>query len=183
MSEETLQNPVSRPPSEVSALVDSMDLVAFIGTKVLDAARMTRGDYNDLRGWKIPADEDPNDAGRVVRYSDGYISWSPEETFLDAYKPLTGMSFGVALEAVKRGAKIARAGWNGKGMWITYSPGNPGLAAADAWSQNIKKLAIASGGKVNITPYLAMKTAAGDIQCGWLASQSDMLADDWTIVK
>lgn len=57
----------------------------YIGTKVVDAEPMTRGDYNKHRGWQIPADEDPNDEGYRVLYPDGYVSWSPKEVFENAY--------------------------------------------------------------------------------------------------
>ena len=51
----------------------------YIGTKQIEARPMTRGDYNNYRGWQIPAEENPADEGYLVRYSDGYESWSPEE--------------------------------------------------------------------------------------------------------
>lgn len=46
---------------------------------------MTRGDYNNFRGWNIPENENPNDKGYIVKYSDGYISWSPKSVFEEAY--------------------------------------------------------------------------------------------------
>ena len=53
----------------------------FIGIKEVDAKPMTRGDYNKYRGWQIPADENPEDEGYLVKYSDSYESWSPKEAF------------------------------------------------------------------------------------------------------
>lgn len=68
----------------------------FTGTKTVRAKPMSRKEYNDLRGWEVPADEDPNDAGMLVEYLDGgkanhpdfsgYISWSPLDVFQRAYK-------------------------------------------------------------------------------------------------
>ncbi len=68
----------------------------YIGTKAVKAAPMTRGDYNVLRGWECPADENPADAGFLVEYVDGgkanhpdfagYVSWSPADVFARAYK-------------------------------------------------------------------------------------------------
>jgi hypothetical protein len=58
----------------------------FIGTKVIIAEPMTRGAYNEFRGWKIPENEDPNDEGYFVQYEDNYISWSPKATFEAAYR-------------------------------------------------------------------------------------------------
>ena len=70
----------------------------YEGTKRLYATTMNRGDYNDYRGWEVPADENPADEGYLVEYVDGgqsnhldhagYISWSPKDVFERAYKPI-----------------------------------------------------------------------------------------------
>lgn len=57
----------------------------YIGTKQIEAEPMTRGEYNEYRGWNIPADENPADEGYLVKYTDGYISWSPKKQFEDVY--------------------------------------------------------------------------------------------------
>lgn len=57
----------------------------YIGCKLLKAEPMTRGAYNEYRGWTIPEDEDPEDPGYFVRYPDGYVSWSPKHIFEQAY--------------------------------------------------------------------------------------------------
>ena len=57
----------------------------YIGCKLLKAEPMTRGAYNEYRGWTIPEDEDPEDPGYFVRYSDGYVSWSPKHVFEQSY--------------------------------------------------------------------------------------------------
>lgn len=46
---------------------------------------MTRGKYNEYRGWTMPEDEDPADDGFLVVYSDGYETWSPKKQFVEAY--------------------------------------------------------------------------------------------------
>ena len=85
------------------------------------------------------------------------------------------MNFGEALHELKAGRKVARKGWNGKGMWLILVPGSP----------NIKPVAGTPYSKagiieeVNIDAHIDMFTAAGSMQPGWLASQNDMLADDW----
>jgi hypothetical protein len=164
----------------------------FIGVKLIIALAMTREEYNKLRGWTVPADENPSDAGYLVEYADGgqanhpdfagYISWSPKDVFERAYRPVVGMTFGLAIEAMKQGAKVARSGWNGKGMWLALGAGNPANPAASFWNQHTRAFAEQNGGSAPVLPYILMKTAAGEILMGWLASQSDMLAEDWTIV-
>lgn len=58
----------------------------YIGTKMIEAKPMNRGDYNKYRGWTIPEDENPADEGYLVKYSDGYESWSPKKQFEEAYR-------------------------------------------------------------------------------------------------
>ena len=62
-----------------------MNFEKYTSTKQLEAVPMTRGEYNKYRGWTIPADENPEDKGYLVKYSDGYISWSPEKQFEESY--------------------------------------------------------------------------------------------------
>jgi hypothetical protein len=92
------------------------------------------------------------------------------------------MSFGEALRAMKAGTKVARSGWNGKGMWICRGDGQENLPADKFWNKHTRAFAEANGGHADVLPYLIMKTADGKILMGWLASQTDMLAEDWEIV-
>ena len=62
----------------------------YIGVKEIDAKPMTRGEYNKYRGWTIPADENPDDEGYLVKYSDEYESWSPKNVFEEAYVEYDG---------------------------------------------------------------------------------------------
>lgn len=124
------------------------------------------------------------------------------------------MNFGMALERLKRGVRVARAGWNGKGMWIAIvrpydvpgdsSPGNKVFVKIDItdrvprppeladdveftvgdmlygqkeWEQHgVKRSSLYS-----LAPWIGMKTA-DDCFVPWLASQTDLLAEDWEIV-
>lgn len=58
----------------------------YIGVKKVEAEPMTRGDYNSFKGWTIPDNENPDDEGYLVKYSDDYISWSPKKQFEEAYR-------------------------------------------------------------------------------------------------
>ena len=89
-----------------------------LGVKLIDARPMTRGDYNKYKGWEIPENEDPTDEGCLVIYPDGYESWSPKDVFDKAYRPITGLTYGLAIEALKKGHRVCRSGWNGKGMFV-----------------------------------------------------------------
>ena len=93
-------------------------------------------------------------------------------------------SLGWAIDRLKQGAKVARSGWNGKGMWISMTEGKTlDLDIHDIWTQNVKDIAVENGGTVELLPYLVMKTADKKLQIGWLASQSDLLAEDWEEVR
>ena len=146
----------------------------YIGTKVIQARPMTRGEYNKYRGWPIPADESPYDDGYLVAYPDDYVSWSPKDVFEDAYRETDAMNFGMAIEAVKKGYRVARNGWNGKDMYVFLAYEADFVTDADisAFDQL----------EVEVGDMLVMKTAQNTFQPGWLASQADMLADDWYII-
>ena len=60
----------------------------FIGIKKIEAEPMTRGDYNNSRGWIIPIGENPRDEGYKVKYADNYVSWSPKQVFEEAYSKI-----------------------------------------------------------------------------------------------
>lgn len=91
------------------------------------------------------------------------------------------MNFGNALEELKSGGRVTRSGWNGTGMWIVLSPGHKNLLAAQIWSPQIRAHAEAGSGTMNFRPYLMLLTADGEM-VPWVASQSDILADDWSVL-
>lgn len=96
-----------------------------------------------------------------------------------------GMTFGKAIKAMKKGNKVARAGWNGKGMFIYLVRGqevpyenlrNEALLALSSTPVNETRT-------IRINPHIDMYAADGSIVVGWLASQTDMIATDWGIVE
>lgn len=92
------------------------------------------------------------------------------------------MDFGKAIEALKNGERVARKGWNGKGMWLALTKGST-IASEHARSGAVLAAANAGAKSITINDHIDMKTADGSVCCGWLASQSDMLSDDWLIVE
>ncbi len=87
------------------------------------------------------------------------------------------MDFGLALQALRVGRRVARAGWNGKGMFLVLVPGTPQVKFSEGTPYRNSGLV-----QADIAPHIDMFTAQGNFQPGWLASQADMLADDWQIV-
>lgn len=88
------------------------------------------------------------------------------------------MNFGEALESLKLGKKVARDGWNGKGMWLILVNGSPNIKPVAGTPYS--KAGIVE--EVNIDAHIDMFTAQKSMQPGWLASQSDMLAEDWEVI-
>jgi len=151
----------------------------YLGVKIIEAEPMNLGDYNNFRGWPIPENENPLRDGYKVVYSDGYVSWSPREIFEEAYRPTDGLTLGLAIEAAKKGFKVARAGWYGKGLFVVYQKGYPqgipcNKQTAEAWGMNEGDLFICN-------PYLQIKQADGSHSM-WAPSIGDALAEDWMIV-
>ena len=158
----------------------------FIGTKMILARPMGRGEYNTYRGWQIPLDENPADEGFLVEYVDGgasnhpdhagYISWSPKDVFERAYRLSSGLTFGDALQALKAGKRVARAGWNGKGMFVYYVP-----AASYQAQTGVAKEYFGETAMVPYAPYLAIKNVNETVST-WVPSINDVLAEDWSVV-
>ena len=152
-----------------------MKMKKYIGTKIIEAAPAIRKggkvyDANEL----IPRSMEPVEEGYKVRYSDGYESFSPKDVFEEAYRPIDGMNFGLAIEAMKKGKKCRRAGWNGKNQHIE-------LASAISYTSPAGTIVNAEHAAIG-NKAIAFCGTSG-VQMGWLASQADMLADDWEIVE
>lgn len=92
------------------------------------------------------------------------------------------MTFGQALDALKAGRRVARRGWNGRGMWLALTPGSV-VAPEHARSGAAAALAALEPGEpIRVAPHIDMRAADGTLVIGWLASQTDMLADDWEVL-
>lgn len=87
------------------------------------------------------------------------------------------MSFSRALELVKEGHRVARAGWNGKGMFIFLVNGSKFIVNREPLLS-----IMGEGTEVKYHAHVDMKTADGQV-VPWLCSQTDMLADDWCVVE
>ena len=98
--------------------------------------------------------------------------------------PSKGLTFGQAIQAMKDGHRVARSGWNGKGMWVAMSPAStflpehakPGHAAYHVAQEKPNE-------PVRLCAHIDMKAADGSLVIGWLASQTDMLAVDWLVIE
>lgn len=137
----------------------------YIGTKIITA---------------FPQEKDGN-PGYGVIYVDGYTSWSPKEVFEESYRAIErdnqALNFGDALHMLKLGKKVARAGWNGKGMFLFLVPGSTFKVSRPPL------LGIyPDGTEISYCPHIDMKTADGKV-VPWLCSQTDALAEDWQVIE
>ena len=152
----------------------------YIGTKIVKAWPAYRCTFLGGKTMYICMDEIIPSGGKAeegyrVQYADGYLSWSPKDVFEEAYRETTGMSFGLAIEAMKKGLRVARAGWNGKDMYVFLADVEEIVTPADLSEFDDKD--------VYVSDLLVLRTAQKTLQPGWLATQSDILADDWYIVE
>ena len=147
---------------------------------------MTRQEWCNFRGWKLPKDENGADEGYLIEYVDGgkantsefkgYVSWSPKDVFEKAYRCSGEMTFGDALDRLKAGSKMARKGWNGSFMFAYLVQGGSFPARSEAIKGIFQK------DLVPYRPYFALKTAQNDVAT-WVPSGSDILANDWEVVN
>jgi hypothetical protein len=90
----------------------------------------------------------------------------------DHEDPQTKLTIGEAVNRLKRGMKVARSGWNGKGMWLIY-------VSEDKWSTSVGPSNLSGAHRL---PWVGMKTADNGL-VPWLCSQTDLLASDWEVVQ
>lgn len=95
--------------------------------------------------------------------------------------------FGTAIEFLKTGQRVAREGWNGKGMYVYINEGSISIDSVPVNSTTVGGVSISlfdlgDHGTVTRMPNINMRAADGSTVTGWLASQTDMLAEDWTLV-
>lgn len=136
----------------------------YIGTKMVQAEFSYSEPGPEPLRMRLP--------GYKVVDEDGSESWLPKKSFEKTYRLMDGMTFGMAIEAAKQGKRIRRCGWNGKNQYIELASAisykNPDGVVVNADHDAIGNKAFAFCG-------------TSGVQMGWLASQADMLADDWEI--
>ena len=123
----------------------------------------------------------------IIRGVKGEFYPCKPDIFAATYTPAIreGMPFGAALEALKNGERVARAGWNGKGMYLWLLPA---AVVKAEWCRepHLKEVAEANGGEIEALGSIRMYTVNAHgrraVLTGWLASQTDMLSSDWVVV-
>ena len=164
-------------------LLELKEKYSFISVSEADMKNLENHNDNDIVGIISGNIYNINNLSKeymmeTVENPDCWFVYNPEK---HGYKKLDESfrcDFGDAIRLLKAGFKVAREGWNGKGMWLIYVLGS-----------NCEKCREGSPYKnagldfVQIDSHIDMFTAGKTIQPGWLASQADMLAEDWCIVE
>lgn len=167
----------------------------YISHKIVDAAKIVRFESNseqtalfiELEGGAKhayanalfarggPSDED---MGYIVVYADGYKSWTPSDPFEAGYTELgSALTFSEALESLKMGLSVSRAGWNGNDMFVF-------LVKGSEFEVNREPLlsVLGEGTRVSYRPHIDIRTADGSISV-WQPSMGDVMANDWSVVR
>jgi len=99
---------------------------------------------------------------------------------------MENLNYGQAIEALKKGKRVSRQGWNGKGMFIFQRPGDllpkDFISKVKSLPDSVKEFLVSQEKDIYFLPYLCMWAASGEVVNGWLASQTDMLSEDWCIL-
>ena len=135
----------------------------YLGVKLIEAEPMTEGQFHIFKDGMMPSPDSDGVPGYKVVYPDGYVSWSPKGVFEEAYRRIDDLTYGLAIEALRKGHKVARKGWNGKGMFVLFEHGK-------------------TYGDTTLSDCFLIKNTKGNYDT-WVASISDTLAEDWTIVE
>ena len=153
------------------------ELKTYEGVERVRARPMSHGEYIAFRGWQLPADGNPADEGYLVECVGDFISWCPKNRFDRAYREVgQGMSFGDALKSLKAGQRVARAGWNGKGMFVYLVP-----AASYPVQTGAAKAHFGDGAMVPYNAYMAIKNVDETVST-WVPSVNDCIAEDWEVL-
>lgn len=136
----------------------------YIGTKIIEAEPAVRITGDDFAKIVQPVDQ-PIPAGATVeegyrvRYPDGYKSWSPKEAFEEAYRPVSGVNFGLALEAMKKGLGARLPKWK------------PDVVIRAQYPDEHSKMT---------APYLYVESRFGRVP--WKETMIELFSDEWEIV-
>lgn len=173
-------------------------MLNYVGVKFIKATPMDLKTYNEYRGWTQP-DGEENAPGYLVEYApnpeselnhpnhEGYISWSPKHVFEEAYRATsTGISFGLAIQALKRGRCVARKGWNGKDMFVCkqvpseiYCNIIPKMSSLP---KDAKKILYNRDKSLFYQNQMIIVKPDNTID-SWVPSSSDIFANDWFVIE
>lgn len=138
----------------------------YIGTLIIRAVPMTRWSVEELLNRNIGGQAEGD--GYFVQYEDGYGTWRPKDVFDRTYRRVDLLTFGLAIEALRKGSRVARSGWNEAGIWLD-------LQVSDEDSDMALPCIFLN--------HSGITRDTSKARALWDAPHSDILAEDWHIVK
>lgn len=155
----------------------------YIRTQVVKAEPMTYGEAykNGLNPENSYVKEYDDSLGYLIIHMDGFKNWSPKKIFDQEYKAVKGMTFGLAIIALKAGKKVRRKSWDCVGAFLWLKPATNVKAE---WCKDpmLKDLAEKAGGEIPASDTICMFTAQRTVLTGWIPQQSDIFAEDWEVI-
>jgi len=132
----------------------------YIGVKIIEAEPMTKERFEAYKTKTDVMDARAmGTAGYKVVYPDGYESWSPKDVFEEAYRPTDGMTFGLALEAAKKGMGMRLPQWQTDVVIMAQYPDEHSKMTA---------------------PYLYVESRFGRVP--WKETMIELFAENWVVV-
>ena len=159
----------------------------YLGVKLISAEPCSQDQFAGAKNFgdlsKLSGGVDRE--GYKVVYEDGYTSWSPEGIFENAYREISNLTFGLAIEALKQGKLVARTGWSGKGMFVMKQiPAEIGLdiiPKMQSVQQSAKDILVERGTTLKYENQMLIVKQDGTAD-SWVPSSSDVFAEDWVIL-
>jgi hypothetical protein len=153
----------------------------YIGLKILQHAEpMTHGEYaldkfgkNNAIHTTDFSKQNNDSVGYKVVYKDGYVSWSPKDAFEAAYRPITDLTFGFAIEAARAGHRVVRRSWGNTNSFVYYVPAGEYKTQTEAAKQ-------AFGDTASYDAYLAVLLPNGKVTT-FIPGMDSILAEDWFV--
>jgi len=146
-----------------------MNTVDFKSDKVVGVIAGNINNIDEIHNNEKPIAENPNCWFIIKEFFD--------KNYINLEDPETRFSFGDTIVLLKAGYKVARIGWNGKGMFLFLVPGSKFKVSRPPLLGIYPE-----GTEIEYQPHIDMKTAQ-DTVVPWLASQADILAEDWVLVE
>ena len=150
---------------------------SYVASFLVKGKLMSRGEYNTLRGWVIPATENPNDLGYLQTSDDGeYLTWTPKEYFEKTHQSVSdGLAFGVAIDLLLGGKYdvMRHLTWDEREHLLVLSASAIQRAMGYGFGEYM--------GEPAFTKQLCKLTKANTIIMGWMPDITEMSSKSWVL--
>ena len=160
--------------------LNDLPWIQHIGTKIVDLVPMTAKEAETVLSRSLyTSNPDCKGPGYLVKYKDGYVSWSPAKVAEEAYNSCTDMNISQAIEALKAGYKVSRLYWDDPTYYLYAVQGT--TVSADKLRNEAKQHNPKGCKDILITSHIDLRTPSAII-VGWVPQPPDMFVNDFYIV-